>query len=89
MSRLLFTVTDTFVIRGRGLVLFPGIAPTENERFRLGDPLQLKRPDGSIIQAEIAGFEYPTPNPRREIAIMLKGINKDDVPVGTEVWSIP
>jgi hypothetical protein len=88
MARCLFTVEDTFVIRDRGLVLVPGIIPEGEERFRVGDPIVLLRPDGSFIEANMDGLELLFPNPRHEVVIMLKGMTKADVPVGTEVWSV-
>jgi hypothetical protein len=88
MARRLFTVEFTFLIRDRGLVLVPGIIPEGEERFRVGDPIALRRPDGSFIEANIGGLEMLDPNPRRDVVVMLKGMTKDDVPVGTEVWSV-
>ena len=86
-ARCLFTVADTLVIRGRGLVLTPGIVPMGRERFRAGDPLRLKRPEGTILPTAIGNLELPTPNPKQEIFVLLKGLAKEDVPIGTEVWS--
>jgi hypothetical protein len=88
MPRCLFVVEDTFSIKGRGLVPAPGIVPLGEEQFRLGDPLLLKRPDGTSISTTIAGLEFFCPNPRGVIGILLKGFAKEDVPVGTEVWSV-
>ncbi len=86
MSHLLFIVEDTFLIRGRGLVLAPGIPHSDQTRIRVGDPLQLKRPNGSTFETAIAGIEFLTPNPMRVTPILLTNLCKDDVPVGTEVW---
>ena len=88
MARLLFTVTDTFPIRARGVVLLPGIVPDGEERFRIGDPLLLKRPDGSTLETMIGGLEILTPRTTPFTPVLLKGLGKNDVPVGTEVWSI-
>ena len=87
MARRLFTVEATFAVRGRGLVLVPGIIPEEDERFRVGDRITLRRPDGSSIGTRIGGLELLDPNPRHDVVIMLKESAKEDVPVGTEVWS--
>jgi len=89
MARLLFTVEDTFLIEGRGLVPVPGIVPQGDEVFHVGDPIRLKRPDGSEIEWQIGGLEmlYPRP-PQNDVCILLKGLNKDDVPIDTEVWSV-
>ena len=87
-SRCLFVVEDSFLIRGRGLVLVPGIIPEGDERFRVGNPIRLKRPDGSAIDTSIGGLELVCPNPRMDAVIMLNDLSKEDVPIGTEVWSI-
>jgi len=87
MARCLFAVEDTFTIRGRGLVLVPGIIPDGDERFRVGDRIVLRKPDNSSIDAQIGGLEMLSPNPRHEVVILLKTLTKEDVPVGTEVWS--
>jgi hypothetical protein len=87
MTRRLFTVEDTFVIHGRGLVLAPGLIPEGNERFRVGDPVTLRRPDGSSTETRIGGLELLDPNPQRYVVILLAGITKSDIPPGTEVWS--
>ena len=46
MGRLLFTVEERFVIKGRGLVPLPGMVPEGREIFRLGDPILVP---GSIV----------------------------------------
>jgi hypothetical protein len=80
-------VEDTFLIAGRGLVLVPGIIPIEDERFRVGDLVMLRRPDGTIMSTAIGELELICPNPRHDVVIVLKGLTREDVPVGTEVWS--
>ena len=88
MSRRLFTVEDTFLIRGRGLSLWPGVGPEGEERFRVGDALILKRPDGSMIAASIdAAYMVFGGQPRNSYPISVRGLAKQDVPIGTEVWS--
>ena len=89
MARLLFVVEDTFFIKGRGLVLVPGIVPQGEER--IGDTLVFKRPDGSHLKWTIGGFEMihcTPPKQTTDMFIVLKGLNQDDVPIGSEVWSI-
>lgn len=91
MARCLFVVENTFFIRGRGLVPFPGIVPQGDERFYIGDPISLRRPDGSCLDWAISGIEMINCTPPRrhnEVVIVLHGLSKDDVPIGTEVWSI-
>jgi hypothetical protein len=91
MARCLFVVEGAFFIKGRGLVTVPGIVPEGDERFRVGDPILLKRPDGSRLEWNIGGLEMIHCTPRRQtndVFILLKGLNKEDLPVGSEVWSV-
>lgn len=89
MARLLFVVEDTFAIRDRGLVLVPGIAPQGDEVFRIGYPLRLRRPDGSELMTAIGGLEMIGGLAHRDaVPILLLGLGKVDVPVGSEVWSV-
>jgi hypothetical protein len=88
MTRRLFTVEAVCLLRGRDLVLVPGIIPEGEERFRVGDPITLRRPDGSSVEAKISSLEFPNPNPRHTVPIGIAELTKSDVPVGTEVWSV-
>jgi hypothetical protein len=85
MTTLLFTVEDTFLIEGRGLVLAPGLG--RDARCCVGDSISLKRPDGRVIESVISGIALGGVN-ANGIDILLKGLEKDDVPIGTEVWSV-
>ena len=90
MARRLFVVEDTFFIKGCGLVPVPGIVPQPDERFRVGDPIVLKRPDGSHVESTIGGLEIIScspPRPQTNVVILLKDLKKEDVPIGSEVWS--
>jgi len=94
VSRLLFTVADRFLIRGRGLVVVPGIPTSYADRFPVGDVILLKRPDGSTLEWTIGGIEMSIVNRHpyessREVPILLTGLGKEDVPVGTEIWTRP
>jgi len=89
MARRLFVVEDTFLIRGRGLVPIPGIVPQEDECFRVGDPIRLKRPDGSSLEWTIGGLEFiQPPMPQHDLVVLLTGVGEEDVPIGMEVWSV-
>jgi hypothetical protein len=87
MSRCLLVVERSFVVKGY-LALIPGISPEGEERFRIGDPILLKKPDRSTVSVQIGSLELLNPNPRHEVTILLKDMAKEDVPVGTEVWSV-
>ena len=88
MARQLFVVDDTFEIKGRGLILAAGISPEGEERFRVGDLIRLQRPDGSAAVVRIDGLEILSPNLRNIFPILLTSVSKNDVPIGTEVWSV-
>jgi hypothetical protein len=86
-----FTVEDRFLIRGRGLILVPGLPVGCESRYRIGDPIVLQRPDGTRLAWAIGGLEIwssKTPlRPPREwtVPILLMGLEKADVPIGTVV----
>jgi hypothetical protein len=86
--RCLFTVSDCFTVIGRGVVLVPGLKPIGEERFKVGDEIRLRRPDAGDLIVPIAGIELPVPNPENEVLIRVGNLSKEDVPVGTEVWSV-
>jgi hypothetical protein len=90
VARRLFTVEHALAIQGRGVALFPGIVPTAGEIFRAGDPLELRRPDGSSVSTRVGSLELVSPPPKNlAVVILLRELCQADVPVGTEVWSVP
>ncbi len=89
MARLLFRVTEVFTVQTRGIVLLPRLNFVGGERFRGGDPLLLKQPDGTVIGATISAVELlKSVGQPCEPVIMLTTLLKEDVPIGTEVWSV-
>ena len=78
---LLFIVEDVFFITGRGVVLWPGLG---KNIVRVGTPVRLIRPDKSVLDTKICGIAF------NEFHDILLGpeVRKEDVPLGTEVWSI-
>ena len=87
--RLLFTVTEAFTVPGRGVVLLPELKPVGGEKFKVGDPLRLRRPDGIEDSVRIGGLEFLKPlDGKCQLVVMLSGVKQEDVPVGTEVWSV-
>jgi hypothetical protein len=88
--RLLFTVTDVLSIPGRGVVLLPELTLVAEERLGVGTPLRLRGPDGIESIVPIGGLEF-LKSPKRkkcELVIMLRDKKKEDIPIGTEVWSV-
>lgn len=57
--------------------------------MRSGDSLELRPPNGSPVKTTVAGVEMMMDAMRHPIGIRLpQEVRKENVPVGTEVWSI-
>src|SRR5262249_13489608 len=82
----LFMVAGAFTVPGRGLVLIPDVRP--EQRVKVGDAILLRRCGATDLSAEVAGVEVPLPNPQREVLILVRELTNEQVPVGTEVWSV-
>lgn len=98
----LFVVEDAFTIKGRGIILLPGVRidehgpfAAEDVIFKIGDKVELRRPDGSILRTEIVGSEFlsvarlqgnPPQQPRHVAIRFALPLDRSDVPDGTEVW---
>ncbi len=84
------TVEDAFDIPGwGGLIVVPGPLVADGPARREG-PVLLRRPDGSTLSAVLRmgeGFQTPPPKARRWVCL-LKGVEKDQAPIGTEIWLI-
>jgi len=82
-------VEDTFTVTGRGCVIIPAVPrPDCNFRLRAKDPIQLRTPDGRVIDTCIASIELVCgPAVKcRMVFLLPHGITKTDVPKGTEIW---
>ena len=92
MSHELFTVKHSFVLDGRGLVLVTEPA-IDSSVLDAGDPLVVKRADGSELAATVNSIEIlsgrdESNQPTSTYAIVLpRRFTRDDVPVGCSVWS--
>lgn len=75
----LFTVTETYMITRRGLVLWPGL---EDKHVLVGAKIMLIRPDKTIIETKVKVITFQWP---RDI-LVESHLTKKDVPIGTEVW---
>jgi len=93
MKRLLFRISDTFQISGRGLVIATDViineAKVKGINLKIGDTIELCRPNGTHINTTIAGIEFACPvDPKHFLAFLLpSNVLKEDVPAGTEAWS--
>ena len=83
----LFDVTESFQIKGTGLILMPGISSQIVMDSGLCC-LWLKKPDHTILEA-VANIYYNFPCPTPDNPMMtfsFPNLSKSDVPIGTEVW---
>jgi len=87
---LIGKIDDSFDVHNCCVVVFKLLAG----RHRVNDPIQLRTPDGQVIDTYIAGFERwtyrPGVSPDRDIIGICfpKEITKQQVPKGTEIWSV-
>lgn len=87
MSQKFLTIEARFQLKGRGLLVVPGPL-LEDFSGPATLAAELRKPDGTTRAAELSIiyiFIKPPPRERRW-ACILKGLRKDDVPIGTEVW---
>jgi hypothetical protein len=84
----LLTVTETFAIRGRGVLVAPPLDASEARRERFA--VELRTPSGEratvMAFSQIPFFNPPRPVP--EAWVTLLGISKDEVPICSEVWTL-
>lgn len=87
MQSKLSTVEDVFPISGRGLIVVPG-PPLDCFASPGEVAVLLRRPDGRVLDAIAAiAVEFQAPPPKEHrYTLILKGVEKSDVPVGTEIW---
>jgi hypothetical protein len=86
VERLAFTVADSFLVRGVGLLLAPGVGDLDPP-LRIGDCLRLVRPDGSAVASEVRSLHpLHAPNPIPNPFLVLPEFQPSDVPPGTAVW---
>ena len=85
----LSTVEDVFFISGRGCVIVPAIPRSSLDfRLRANDPIQVRTPDGRVLDTYVAGIEMSCgPAVKDAIAFLLPdNVSQQDVPKGTEIW---
>jgi hypothetical protein len=87
---LLLKVEEVLEIQGRGSVILPGIFDSELNKVTVsrGDPIELRKPDGSRIVTHAEAFEFlDRSNRRSSLVIVLPAeFKKKDIPIGTEIW---
>lgn len=89
MARCLLVVEQRLWLRGNGLIFRPGVALSGMERVCADDSVVLRCPDGSTREATIRGTSLVSgPNSAGAVDLLLDAVGKDEVPIGTEVWSV-
>jgi len=88
VTSFLSRVEDTFAITGRGVVVIPGI-PQDGKKYfvRIGDALEVRKPDGQRLLTSVAGIEMVNSPRKIGIPVLLpRDVQKEDVPIGSELW---
>ena len=85
----LIVVDDVFEIQDALLAFAPSVpfALADSVRLRNGDRLELRRPDGTVLQTTLHAVVRFTPS-NGTVGISLKPFSKADVPIGTEIWKV-
>ena len=89
---LFANVEASFEVADRGcvIVLLRDDVKGTNAEFQLKvkDPIQLRRPDGQVLDTFIEGFEMASASGiRGRVVVRLpRSVTKSDAPKGTQVW---
>lgn len=92
---LLFTVVEPFLLSGSILHVVSDIT-VQPPTFHTGESVQLRRPDGKVTETKCwlvrstadPSFALSHPHEQRPLSFYFEGLNKEDVPPGTQVWSL-
>jgi len=92
-QRRLIIVTDAFEVAGRCICPCPVVPyslvdPTEGERLKPGDQLELRKPDGTVTKVQLYGLGWPSPVQSGLIIQLEPSVKRDDLPAGTEIWKV-
>ncbi len=86
MSRLLFRVEDAVLVEGRGIILLPGLGPTD--LLHGASSVELRLPNGTQVVARLAGMAHFGRKPGQPSPLLIARSPPDlVVPRGTEVWT--
>jgi hypothetical protein len=88
MAERLLTVEDAFVAKGPGVVVMPRFTTAAPPKGKF--QVELRFPDGSsrevAAEVDVAHMRGPLPP---FAMYRLHGVTPEDVPAGTEIWSLP
>jgi hypothetical protein len=90
MGKFLFKIQETFQLQVIGLTVSVDIK-TKDATINAGDEIELRLAENFQLITKVESIPMLKPyNPERPFSFSLpKDINKEDVPIGTEVWSHP
>ena len=79
-------IEDVFEIADRGCIVVPGLMLGDDTHVRIGDPVTLRRPDGTEFETTVAGIEMIGTPDRNALPVLLpKTIRKHHIPIGTQI----
>lgn len=88
MAERLLTVEDAFVAKGAGVVVMPRFTAASPPKGKL--TVQLRFADGTsrhvTAEVDVAHMRGPLPP---FAMYRLHGVTPEEVPAGTEIWSVP
>lgn len=90
MAQFLFRVADLFPLASRNSVIVGTDCPRTSlpATLKIGDRLEFRRSDGTRFNSTIAGIALGG-NPERSFDFLLPpGVDKEDIEIGAEIWSV-
>jgi hypothetical protein len=88
MSERLLCVEDAFVAKGPGVVVMPRFTSAAPPKGKFQVELRLADGSSREVAAEIDVAHMRGPLPPFAM-YRLHGVTPEDVPAGTEIWSLP
>jgi hypothetical protein len=90
IPKRVIVVSDVSEFQDGTLHFSPAVRFPAADRLRLkvGDHLELRRPDGTIIKSVLHGIDTFSPSNGTVGLCISKPFTKTDIPVGTEIWKV-
>ena len=83
-QNLLLVVKHTSQV-GDDLLIFPGLSSGKYELNNDVEKIKIVTPDNIILEKD-AEFSIPFDVPSREYWVLLPNTQKDEVPIGSQIW---
>lgn len=85
--QLLMTISDSWYNDSNEQHLVVTGTTDRTIHFADGCLMELRLPDGKNLQLP-ARAVFLDPSPKNKITVAFKGLRKEDVPIGSEVWML-